>query len=93
MTGGAIPAASGGIPGVCTITVNVTAVIPGNYINTLAVGALVTTSGNNATASSATLRVGAATTAAVPTLTQSAIVALALLLALAAVTAMRRQGT
>jgi hypothetical protein len=93
MTGGTIPAAVGGVAGVCAITVNVTAVIPGNYINTLAAGALVTGGGNNATASSATLRVGAATTAAIPTLTQWAIVALTLFLGLAGVTAMRRRDT
>jgi hypothetical protein len=93
MTGGTIPAAVGGIPGVCTITVNVTAVIPGSYINTLATGALVTGGGNNAAASSATLAVGAPTAAAIPTLTQWAIIALTLLLALAGVMAMRRRDT
>jgi hypothetical protein len=73
--------------------VNVTAVTPGNYINTLPAGALVTGGGNNAAASSATLRVGATTTAAIPTLTQWAIIALTLLLALAGAMAMRRRDT
>ena len=54
LTGGSI---LGGAPGTCTVTVNVTAAAVGNYTNTLAVGALQTTNGNNAALASATLPV------------------------------------
>ena len=45
LTGGTIPAASAGVPGFCTITVNVTAVVSGT--NLLPAGALITNRGNN----------------------------------------------
>jgi hypothetical protein len=89
MVGGTIPAAVGGLPGVCTITVNVTAPTPGNYANTLAAGALVTSSGANVAASTAVLSVSTATATNVPTLTQWAMIALMLLLAVTGFTAMR----
>jgi uncharacterized repeat protein (TIGR01451 family) len=54
LTGGSIPA---GAPGTCTVTVNVTAALGGNYLNTLPAGALQTTNGNNAAPASATLTV------------------------------------
>ncbi len=43
--------------GSCTLTVNVTAAVAGNYINTLLAGALVTSNGNNAGPAIATLTV------------------------------------
>jgi hypothetical protein len=92
MTGGTIPAAAGGIPGLCTIAVNVTATLAGNYANTLPAGALDTSGGRSTTVSSATLFVSEATKA-VPTLTQWAMIALALLLALVGFAAMRRKNT
>ncbi len=52
LTGGAIPA-----NGTCTVTVNVTASCGGNYINSLAAGALQTSNGNNAIPAIATLNV------------------------------------
>jgi len=66
--GGAASATAGGttvslasssvIPaGSCTIQVNVTATVPGSYVNTLPVGALQTSAGNNAVAASSTLAV------------------------------------
>jgi hypothetical protein len=66
--GGTASAAAGGstvslatsslIPaGSCTITVNVTAAVPGSYLNTIPVGALQTSAGNNAVAANATLSV------------------------------------
>jgi len=92
MIGGTIPAAVGGLPSICTITVNVTAVTSGNYANMLPAGALVTSAGSNAAASTAVLSVSPATTA-VPTLTQWAMIALILLLAVTGFTPMRRRST
>ncbi|HUF91907.1 MAG TPA: ice-binding family protein [Candidatus Limnocylindria bacterium] len=54
---GSIPAGSGGRAGKCTVKVNVTAAAAGSYLNTLAVNALRTSNGNNASAASATLTV------------------------------------
>jgi hypothetical protein len=45
----------GGAPGMCTITVNVTAAAAGNYLNTLPAGALLTTNGPNSAPAGATL--------------------------------------
>lgn len=88
MTGGTIPQAVSGIPGACTITLNVVAVTPGTYANELPAGALVTSNGTNAAASSAVL-VGSR--AEIPTLSQWAMIALTVLLALAGFAAMRRR--
>lgn len=88
---GAITAASGGstvvygngssVPaGGCTITVNVTATAPGSYMNTIAVGALTTTGGDNPISASATLVVSATS---IPTLSEWAMLLLVGLLALA----------
>lgn len=52
LTGGSVPA-----NGSCLVSVVVTAASCGNYINTLAAGALQTSNGNNASAASATLTV------------------------------------
>ncbi len=57
LTGGAIPAGIIGTPGTCTVKVDVTAALAGAYLNTLAVGALQTSNGNNAAAALATLTV------------------------------------
>jgi len=55
LTGGSIPT-----NGSCTITVGVSSIIAGNYINTLAAGALVTSNfGSNTAAATATLSVTA----------------------------------
>ncbi len=54
LTGGVIP---GGAPGTCTVTVDVTAALGGNYINSLPAGALQTSNGNNAAPAIATLTV------------------------------------
>jgi len=59
-TGGTIPAAVGGVPGACTIAVNVTAVTAGNHANTLPAGAPVTSADGNLAASTAALSVGLA---------------------------------
>jgi ice-binding like protein len=53
----AIPAGSGGAAGSCTVQVQVTATAAGSYLNTLAVNALQTSHGNNATPAVATLTV------------------------------------
>lgn len=88
MTGGAIPAAAGGVPGACAITVNVTAATPGNYANALPPGALATSAGDNLETSTAILRVGPAATE-IPTLAEWATIALMLLLAVTGFRAMR----
>jgi len=54
LTGGAIPA-----DGSCTVTAIVTAPLAGSYLNSLAAGALKTSSGSNASPTSATLTVNA----------------------------------
>jgi len=58
LTGGTIPAGSSTTPGVCTVTVHVTATA-GSHLNTLPIGALTTSNGDNATEASATLTVPA----------------------------------
>jgi hypothetical protein len=55
LTGGAIPAGIGTTPGTCTIMVNVTSGLPGSYLNTIPIGALQTSNGNNLTPVTATL--------------------------------------
>ncbi|MEP7336746.1 MAG: ice-binding family protein, partial [Acidobacteriota bacterium] len=57
LTGGAIPAGNGTMDGTCTITVNVTSGLPGSYLNTIPIGALQTSNGNNTNPASATLTV------------------------------------
>ena len=66
MTGGTIPHAVGSVPGTCTINVNVTAVAPGIYTNTLIANALVTSGGNSIGSSGGGLSVGAAPAPAAP---------------------------
>jgi len=68
LTGGSIEAVYDTTNGSCTITVNVTAANAGSYVNTLPVGALQTTNGNNATKAKAELDV---TPLAAPTLRKS----------------------
>ncbi len=70
LTAGTIPAAASGIPGVCTITVHVTAATPGSYTNTLPANALQTNIGNNTASAGAILSVSTATATAVPTMTE-----------------------
>jgi hypothetical protein len=91
--GRTIPGGSVAVPGSCTLTVDVTALIAGSYLNTVPVGAL-QTSGGNSTASSAAsiLIVGTATTTNIPTLSEWAIIALTLLLACGGFAAMRRRN-
>ena len=62
LTGGVIP---GGSPGSCTVTVNVTAAVTGNYFNTLPTGALQTSNGSSTSTVIATLTVVAPPPAAV----------------------------
>jgi large repetitive protein len=54
LSGAVIPAAN-----ICTVSVQVTAAAVGNYTNTLAVGALATSAGSNASAATADLNVAA----------------------------------
>ncbi len=57
LTGGAIPAGNGVMAGTCTVTVNVIGALPGNYLNTLPIGALQTSNGSNTAPASAPLTV------------------------------------
>jgi Ice-binding-like len=52
-----IPAGGGILPGICTVTVDVTAPAAGSYLNALVAGALQTSNGNNAVPAIATLTV------------------------------------
>jgi hypothetical protein len=81
----------GGAPGTCAVRVDVTSAIAGSFINTLAVGALVTSNGNNVAPAAATLIFGPSV-APVPTLAEWAMIMLAALLAIAGFAAMRRQA-
>src|SRR5262249_54265959 len=58
-SGGTIPAASGGVAGTCTVTVNVVSSTPGVYINTIPAGAVTSSQGSSAQAAQATLTVAA----------------------------------
>lgn len=91
-----IPAGVGTTPGSCTVTVNVTAPGCGNFVNTIAAGALQTSNGNNTGAAVATLAVTCAVVpppvappAQIPTLSEWGMILLALLLAAMAFSAMR----
>jgi len=59
LTGGTIPGGTSITPGACTVTVQVTATTTGSHLNTLPIGALTTSNGDNATEASATLTVPA----------------------------------
>ena len=60
ISGAVIPAQSGPTPGTCTFQADVTSPVPGNHINTIPVGSLVTNEGQtNGTPASATLSVTA----------------------------------
>jgi len=62
LMGGTIPAGSSSMPGLCTVTVDVTAASAGTYVNMIPAGALKTTNGNNAAKVQATLLVTPALT-------------------------------
>ena len=53
--GAMIPIGTATTSGTCTMSVSVTSLVGGVYINTLPVGALQTTTGSNTTAATATL--------------------------------------
>jgi hypothetical protein len=102
--GGTVTAAAGGgsitlsqagstIPasGSCTVIANVTSATAGSYTNTIAVGALQTSNGNNTVAGTATLTIAASSP--VPTLSQWAMIVLAALLCLGGFLAIRRKRT
>lgn len=89
---GAISYGSGStIPaGGCSITVNVTASAPGNYVNTIAAGALSTSGGSNPAPATASLTVAILGTS-IPTLTEWGVIILSSLVALLGLTRMRRR--
>ena len=83
--------------GSCTLSVAVTAALAGSYVNTLAVGALVTSNGNNAASAVATLTVlnvgtPPAPSVPIPTLSEQTLMLLAAFLGIAAFAAMRRRA-
>ena len=83
----------GGTPGTCSVTVNVTAPAVGSFLNTLAVGALMTTNGNNTAPAFATLIVVLLLPpSAIPTLSEWAMIMLAALLVLFGVARIRRHA-
>ena len=55
LTGGTIPAISGGVPGQCQLTINVVSSTPNTYLNTIAANAVSSSQGNNAQDAQATL--------------------------------------
>ncbi len=55
LTGGSIPALSGGVAGQCQIQVNVDSASPNTYLNTIPVGAVASSQGSNSQAAQATL--------------------------------------
>ena len=76
--------------GFCSVSVAVTASSVGAYVNTLNAGALVTTNGNNTARAQATLVVGAAAAATVPTLSTWALLLSMVTLLVIGVAAQRR---
>jgi hypothetical protein len=81
----------GGTPGSCVVIVNVTAAAVGTYTNTIPVGALITSNGNNPAPAVAVLVISAIPP--VPTLSEWAMIGLAGMLCLTAVFALRRRRT
>ena len=79
------------VNGSCTLTVDVTSGVGGSHVNTLNAGALVTSNGNNAAPAVATLLAFAAATS-IPTLSDWAMLMLAVLLAIAGFGAIRRKA-
>jgi hypothetical protein len=73
--------------GSCTLSVDVTSAVVGTYLNTIPIGALVTSNGNNPTAANAILTVAVPA----PTLSEWAMILLVGLLALGGFAALRRQ--
>jgi uncharacterized repeat protein (TIGR01451 family) len=59
LSGGTIPAISGGVAGQCQIQINVSAASPNTYLNTIAAGAVSSSQGTNSQAAQATLVVSA----------------------------------
>jgi uncharacterized repeat protein (TIGR01451 family) len=82
-TGSTIPGGSVAIPGFCTLTVNVTAPIAGNYLNTVPVGALqVTLPGPILQSNTTSPAVEILTVSTAPTLSWGVMIMLTALLAL-----------
>jgi hypothetical protein len=79
----------GGAPGTCAVTVNVTAAALGSYTNTIGIGALQTSNGNNTVPGVAILTI--ISIPPVPTLSEWAMIGLAGMLFLAGVFALRRR--
>ena len=71
LSGGTIPVGNGTMAGTCTVKVNVTAAAGGSYLNTLAAGALVTTSNNATNVSAAPTSATLIVNPVAPTLSKS----------------------
>lgn len=89
LTGGTIPVA-GGTAGTCTVTVNVTSSTAGSFLNTLAIGGLVTDNGSNAGPALATLIVIPLPATPVPTLNEWGMMVFMLLAGLGSLYYMRK---
>jgi uncharacterized repeat protein (TIGR01451 family) len=59
LSGGTIPAISGGTPGQCSITIDVVSATPNTYLNTIAAGSVASSQGSNSQDAQATLVVSA----------------------------------
>lgn len=90
-SGSTIPAAIGITPGTCIVKADVTALLNGNYLNTLPANALKTSNGNNTLPAIATLAVAQGFSPAVPAFTPIGIAVLAGSLALLAIVTLRRR--
>jgi hypothetical protein len=82
----------GGAPGSCTIIVNVIGAVAGTYTNTIPIGGLQTSNGNNTVPAIAVLTITPAVPPA-PTLSEWAMIGLAGLLCLSGMLAIRRRQT
>ncbi len=90
LTDGQIPGGTVASPGVCTLTVNVTAATAGTYTNTIAVDALQTDIGNNPIAAVAILPVVVTAITSVPTLNEWGVIIFMMLAGLGSVYYLRK---
>jgi hypothetical protein len=88
--GRTIPGGSVTAPGFCTLAVDVTAPVAGNYLNTVPVNALQTSGGNSTVSSAAVIAVILTADTAIPTLSQWGLILLTGLLTLVGFLTLRK---
>jgi hypothetical protein len=88
--GRTIPGGSVTAPGFCTLAVDVTAPVAGNYLNTVPVNALQTSGGNSTVSSAAAIAVILTANTAIPTLSQWGLILLTGLLTLVGFLTLRK---